>query len=53
VVEKYTGTDFTGSGSIRSLLALGKDGSGNFGNLIHIEGGIGGRNGTFVVQGKG
>ncbi|MBV8932407.1 MAG: DUF3224 domain-containing protein [Kutzneria sp.] len=53
VTEKYTGPDFTGTGTVRSLLALGKNGSGNFGNLIHIEGTIGGRSGTFVVQGRG
>lgn len=53
VVEKYTGADFNGDGTIQSLLAMGKKGSGNFGNLIHITGSIGGRTGTFVVQGRG
>ncbi|MBV8930976.1 MAG: DUF3224 domain-containing protein [Kutzneria sp.] len=53
IAVKFSGADFTGTGSARSLLALSEDGSGHFGNLIHITGRIGGRSGTFVVQGKG
>jgi Protein of unknown function (DUF3224) len=52
LIETFTG-DLDGEGTVRSLQALRDDRSASFVSIERFRGKLGGRQGTFVLQGPG
>jgi hypothetical protein len=52
-VTKHLEGDIEGEGMSESLMVYGDDGSANFVSLERVVGRIGGRSGSFVLQGSG
>ncbi len=52
VVYTYTG-DIEGEGTVEYLMVYGPNGSGHYVGLERVEGKVGGRSGSFVIQHTG